>query len=142
MMGGPVTPDFLTYFDNMCQREKPVVWVSTISSDGRPHLVPSCFVKPIGGDRVAIGCVFISQTVKNVSRNQNVTIGATRFDNGYDGYMIKGTAQVLEEGEVFDEMKEAVRAASNGRRSVRHVLLVSIKDVYSLKPGSGSKKVR
>ncbi len=61
--------DYLGYFDNLCEKEKPLIWVATISEDGRPHLVPSCFVKPLGENKIAIGCVFIKQTLKDVSGN-------------------------------------------------------------------------
>jgi predicted pyridoxine 5'-phosphate oxidase superfamily flavin-nucleotide-binding protein len=135
------TPEFLRYFDNLCQREKPLVWIATISRDGRPHLVPSCFVRAIDDDKIAIGCVFIEQTVRNVLRNQDIAIGSSKLENGYNGFMIKGRAQVLDSGKVFEEMKEAVYNATNGRRTIKRVMLVSIKNLYSLKPGEGRKRI-
>jgi len=113
-----------------------------MSSDGRPHLVPTCFVKPLDENRIAIGCVFIKQTLQNVKRNRYVTLAAVRFSEGYDGYMIKGTGEVIEKGDVFEQLKKTVLEASKGKRTIHSVLVVRIEAVYSLKPASGSKRVR
>jgi uncharacterized protein len=131
----------LPFFDGMCRSDKPLVWVSTIGKDGRPHLVPTCFVKALEDGRIAIGCVFVMQMVANARRNPNVTLASARFTDGYDGYMLKGRAEILGEGEVFDMMKGRVLEASNGRRTIRWVLLFSIDGVYSLRPGGGRKKL-
>ena len=138
----PRAEEYLNFFENMCHKDRPLVWVATMSSDGRPHLVPTCFVKPLDENRIAIGCVFIKQTLQNVKRNRYVTLAAVRFSEGYDGYMIKGTGEVIEKGDVFEQLKKTVLEASNGKRAIHSVLIVRIEAVYSLKPASGSKRVR
>lgn len=138
----PRVKDYLNLFENMCHKDRPLVWVSTISSDGRPHLVPTCFVKPLGENRIAIGCVFIKQTLQNVKRNKYVTLAAVRFSEGWDGYMIKGTGEVVEKGDVFEQLKKTVLESSKGKRNIYSALIVTIEGVYSLKPASGSKRVR
>ena len=138
----PRVGDYLNLFENMCNKDRPLVWVSTISSDGTPHLVPTCFVKPLDENRIAIGCVFIKRTLQNVKRNGYVTLAAVRFSEGWDGYMIKGTGEVVEKGDVFEQLKKTVLESSKGRRTIIGVLIVTVESVYSLKPASGSKRVR
>ncbi len=133
--------DFLSFFDNMCQRDRPLIWVATISADGRPHLVPTCFVKPLDDNRIAVGCVLIKQTLANVKRNRYVALGAVRFAEGYDGYMIKGTGEVVDRGEIFERLKKTVYECSKGRRTISGTLIVTIEHVYSLKPVSGRKRI-
>lgn len=133
---------FLGYFDNLCQREKPLIWVATTSGDGRPHVVPTCFVKPLDGETIAIGCTFVKKTVNNIKQNGQVAMAAAKFDGGYDGYMVKGKAKVVEQGAVFDRMSATVKEATGGRRTVRHVILVSVDEVYSLSPREGRKRVK
>jgi MoaD family protein len=134
--------DLPSYFDNFCERDKPLVWVATTSKDGSPHLVPTCFVKQIADDRIAIGCVFVKQTVRNVLRDPKVTLASVRFTEGYDGYMIKGKAQIHDKGEVFERMKNEIYASTKGRRTIRWVMLVSVEKIYSLKPGEGRKQIK
>lgn len=133
---------FLSYFDNMCRRDQPLVWVATVSSDGRPHVVPTCFAKPLDERTIAIGCTFAKKTVINIRHNNKVAIAATKFDGRYDGYMVKGTAEVIEEGASFDMMRKTVLEATEGRRTVRWVVLVSVQEVYSLKPSDERKRIR
>ena len=133
--------EYLNFFDTMCNKDRPLVWVATISSDGRPHLVPTCFVTPLDDNRVAVGCVFIKKTLENVKRNKYVTLAAVRFAEGYDGYMIKGTGELVDDGVVFDQIKKAVYESSKGKRTVYRTLIVTIEQVYSLRPASGSKRI-
>ena len=134
--------DYLKFFDNMCYRERPLVWVATISNDGRPHLVPTCFVRPLDDNRIAVGCVFIKQTLQNVKRNKHVTLAAVQFAEGYDGYMIKGTGELVDGGDVFEQLKKTVYESTKGKRTIYSTLIVTIEHVYSLKPASGSKRVQ
>ena len=141
-MSSTVKDDYLNFFDNMCHRDRPLVWVATISNDGRPHLVPTCFVKPLDNNRIAIGCVFIKQTLKNVKRNRYVTLAAVRFSDGYDGYMIKGMGELTDAGDVFEQLKKNVLESSKGKRTIFSTMIVTIEEVYSLKPATGSKRIR
>jgi len=135
-------PDqYLTYFENMRPGENQLVWVATIAPDKKPHLVPARFVTPLDQNRIAIGCVFLKQTVANIRRNNQVTLAAVRFNEGYDGYMIKGTGEVLNEGDTFQKFKQRVYAATNGKRAIFSLLIVTIQHVYSLKPFDGRKKI-
>src|SRR5208282_3348799 len=117
----------LSFFDNMCQRERPLIWFSTISADGTPNLVPTCFLKPY--DTNKIGCVFIKQTVENVKRDKHVSLASVRFSEGYDGYMIKGIGEVFDTSEIFDVIKKAVNEASKGKRTIFSVIIVTIHSV-------------
>src|SRR5208283_1114253 len=90
--------DALSLFDNLCEKDKPLIWIASISKDGKPHIVPTCFVRPAGGNKIVIGGVFIKQTVKNLKQNSQIAMGSARFVEGYDGYMVKGTSQVIESG--------------------------------------------
>jgi predicted pyridoxine 5'-phosphate oxidase superfamily flavin-nucleotide-binding protein len=134
--------DYLNFFDNMCHRDRPLIWVATISNDGRPHLVPTCFVKPLDNNRIAIGCVFVKQTLQNVKRNRFVTLAAVRFSEGYDGYMIKGTGELVDAGDIFEQLKKTVLESSKGKRTIYSTLIVTIEEVYSLRPTSGGKRIR
>jgi len=112
-----ITKDYLGYFNNLCDRERPLIWVASISKDGRPHLVPTCFVKPISEDKIAIGCVFIKQTVRNVLRNSMIALSSVKFVDGYNGFMIKGNAQVKDSGNEFESMKKWYLMHPKGRES-------------------------
>lgn len=132
--------EILEFFDNLCEREKPLIWVAT-TSKGEPHVVPVCFVKPVDKDKVLIANNFVAKTAKNILRGSKVALGAVKFANGYEGYMLKGSAEVLESGELFESMKRAVEEKTKGKRSPKSAILVRIEKIYSLKPGAERKRV-
>ncbi len=132
--------EILDFFDNLCEREKPLVWVAT-TSKGEPHVVPVCFVKPVSKSKVLIANNFVAKTAKNIVRGSKVALGAVKFANGYEGYMLKGRAEVLESSELFEGMKKLVEEKTKGKRSPVSVILVHIENIYSLEPGGGRKRL-
>ncbi len=132
--------DVLGLFDNLCKPDRPIVWIAT-SVDNRPHVVPVCFIKPLDGERILVGNVFISQTEQNILKNPSVAIGVAQKEDGWDGYMLKGRAEVLKRGPIFERFKEEVFEASKGRRAPNSAISVEITEVYSLKPRSGVKRL-
>lgn len=135
-----IPEDVLRAFDNLCHPEKPLVWVAT-ARGGEPHLVPVCFVKALEGGRLLIGNVFIARTERNIESNPRIAVGVAFMRDGWEGYLLKGRAEVLKEGEPFESFKQEVLARSGGKRELRSALLVSVEEVYSLAPKKGSKRV-
>lgn len=135
-----VPEEVLKAFDNLCYAEKPLVWVAT-SRGGEPHLAPVCFVKVIGGGRLLIGNVFITRTERNVESNPRIAVAVAFRRRGWDGYLLKGRAEVIREGELFEDFKREVLERSGGKRELRSALLVSVEEVYSLAPRKGSKRL-
>jgi len=133
--------DVLSLFNNLCERDKPLVWIASISKDGKPHIVPTCFVRPVGGNKIAIGGVFIKQTVKNLKLNSQIAMGSARFADGYDGYMLKGTSQVIEYGTEFEKFRKEIYEFTKGRRTINWMVSVSVEKVFSLKPKEGAKRI-
>ncbi|WP_309493130.1 pyridoxamine 5'-phosphate oxidase family protein [Candidatus Hecatella orcuttiae] len=130
----------MDFFNFPCAKGRPPVWVATVCK-GAPHVVPVCFVKPLGDDRLLIANVFISKTVKNLKENPHVAVGASKKDEGFDGYLLKGAAEIIEEGPVFEEFRRNVEELSGGKRKPRSAILVRIEEVYSLQPRLGKKKL-
>jgi len=132
--------EILKFFERSCKPEEPVVWVGTVK-DGRPHVVPVCFVKPFNG-KLVIANNFITQTVRNILQGSKVSVSSVvRDEKGFDGYMVIGSAEIEDEGEIFEMIKNEVETASGGRRSPRSAVVVTPEEVYSLKPGHGKKRL-
>jgi predicted pyridoxine 5'-phosphate oxidase superfamily flavin-nucleotide-binding protein len=98
-------------------------------------------VKVIGGGRLLIGNVFITRTERNVESNPRIAVAVAFRRRGWDGYLLKGRAEVIREGELFEDFKREVLERSGGKRELRSALLVSVEEVYSLAPRKGSKRL-
>lgn len=121
-----------------CDKTKALTWIATVTEDGEPHLAPVCFIKPIGKDKLLIGVSFISKTTSNIKEGSRVAIGNAVYPNGY---MVKGSADVLEKGSYFDDFKERIDKRFGGKIKPKAALLVSIEEVYHLKPAEGKKRM-
>lgn len=130
----------LKAFDNLCYPDRPLIWVSTSGVDG-PHVVPVCFVKKLGDDELLVGNVFIRKTAANVDADPRIALGVAFQRDGWDGYLLKGEASILDGGSIFDMFKKEVLDRTGGKRVLSSALHVKVESVYSLKPGAGDKRL-
>ena len=74
-------------------RTEPIVWLSTVRSDGRPHLVPVWFLWD--GSTVLIFSQPNNQKVRNLQHNQNVMLALDSTNEGGDVVLFEGKAELL-----------------------------------------------
>jgi predicted pyridoxine 5'-phosphate oxidase superfamily flavin-nucleotide-binding protein len=127
-----------TFENPECDKQKVLTWVSTVTEDGDPHLAPVCFVKAIGNDKLLIGVSFISKTASNIKNGSRIAVGNAVYPNGY---MIKGSGEVMDSGKYFDDFKERINKRFGGKIKPKAVLLVSVEEIYHLKPAEGKKRI-
>jgi hypothetical protein len=131
----------LERFDARCEEDSPLTWIASVG-DGEPHLAPVCFVKHLGERRLLIASVFLRKTLRNIQEGSRVALGVSFTDNGRDGYLVKGTAIVKRSGPLFQDFREEIKTLTGGKRIPRSVILVKVKEAYSLKPRTGRKKIQ
>ena len=80
------------HIDSACAHE-PIIWLSSVRPDGRPHLVPVWFL----WDGAAI--LFFSkpaaQKVRNLRHNPQVMLALDSADEGEDVVLLEGRAELL-----------------------------------------------
>ena len=75
-------------------RMETVVWLSSVASDGRPHLVPVWF--SWDGDAVLIASKPNARKVGNLRANPSVMLALGEPDDDFDVGMVEGVAELLE----------------------------------------------
>jgi len=117
--------------------EKNLVFVATASSDGTPNVVPIGFTRPIDNKRILIVDVFMKKTIDNLEENPKVSLIVQNAKE--HPYQFKGTAEAFKSGKFFEE---AVEWAQNVMSEVepKSAVLVTIKEIYSVKPGPDAGK--
>jgi uncharacterized protein len=81
----------------------PVVPVATASKAGEPNVVPMTFVKPLGDSMVLVADNYMDKAAANLAQNPRVAICVWDLETKR-AYQIKGRADVLTEGQIYDEM--------------------------------------
>ncbi|HVB75840.1 MAG TPA: TIGR03667 family PPOX class F420-dependent oxidoreductase [Ktedonobacteraceae bacterium] len=74
-------------------RNEPMIWLSTVRPDGRPHLVPVWFFW--NGETITIYSQPANQKMRNLQHNPNVALALNTSDDGDDVVIVEGKAELL-----------------------------------------------
>jgi PPOX class probable F420-dependent enzyme len=85
-------------------REEPIIWLSTVRPDGRPHLVPVWFLWD--GASILIFSMPAVQKVRNLRHSSAVMLALDTADEGEDVVLIEGRAELLEIGAVLPTLPD------------------------------------
>lgn len=72
---------------------EPIIWLTSVRADGRPHLVPVWFYWD--GSTVLILSQPNNQKIRNIQRNPNVMLALEAKDGGDDIVLFEGKAELL-----------------------------------------------
>ncbi len=73
-------------------RAAPVIWLSSVRPDGRPHLVPIWF--SWDGEAIVVASKPDAQKVRNIRSDSRVMLALGEPEEDFDVGMIEGTAQL------------------------------------------------
>jgi PPOX class probable F420-dependent enzyme len=77
-------------------RAEPIIWLSSVRPDGRPHLVPVWFLWD--GAAILIFSKPAAQKVRNLRHNPQVVLALDSADEGEDVVVLEGRAELLADG--------------------------------------------
>lgn len=87
-----------------------MAWVATAASDGMPNTTPKGSVRVIDDEHVIFADLFSRKTRENLRANPKVAVTVADMTT-YKGYQIKGSAEILESGLLFEQMREEIKKA-------------------------------
>ncbi len=79
-------------------RDDPMIWLSSVRPDGRPHIVPVWFLWD--GTAVVIFSKPDNQKIRNLRQNANVVLALDDTHTGADVVMIEGQAELVSDASV------------------------------------------
>jgi predicted pyridoxine 5'-phosphate oxidase superfamily flavin-nucleotide-binding protein len=106
-------------------REQRLGYVATVCPDGTPNLSPKGTLTVWDDDHLAFLDIRSPGTVANLTRRPAVEVNVVD-PIARKGYRFKGTATVLAEGRLFDEVLARYRAVGLGDYAIRHVVLIEV----------------
>src|SRR6516164_9172818 len=75
-------------------QKEPLIWLSTVRSNLRPHLVPVWFLWH-NNDEILIFSQPENQKIRNIRQNPHVALALEALDGGEDVVLLDGTAEIL-----------------------------------------------
>jgi hypothetical protein len=88
-----------------------MAWVATATREGVPNVTPKGTVKVLDDQHVVFADLFSLKTRQNLEQNPKVAV--TVIDpSTHKGYQVKGTAELLSSGPLYDQMAAELKGAS------------------------------
>lgn len=115
-------------------------WVATASKSGEPNATPKGSLKVLDDQHVIFADLFALKTRQNLQENPQVAV--TVIDPATaKGYQIKGRAEMLTAGPLFDEMATHLKGSPKGLPPLQYLVKITVEAVYdqSVGPEAGKK---
>jgi len=109
-------------------------WVATASPDGVPNATPKGTVRVIDDEHLVFADLFSRKTRENLLKNPKVAVTVID-EKTFKGYQIKGTAELLTAGELFDQMAEELKKAPIKLPPATYVVKITVEAVYDQSVG-------
>jgi predicted pyridoxine 5'-phosphate oxidase superfamily flavin-nucleotide-binding protein len=117
---------------------KHLAVIATASKGGIPNVGPKGSMHVLDDETLVYSEATGEKTLKNLQQNPKTAVVIVDRDKG-DGYQIKGTAEILTSGDIFEI--SADRSEKSGRPRPKHVVRIKVEEVYSVKSGMTAKKL-
>jgi uncharacterized protein len=113
-----------------------LMWVCSVDRDGTPNVSIKASAGLVDDDHLYFADMFSRKTRWNLETDKRVAVGVHDPERGV-ALQIKGTAELLTHGEIFDLV--CARVASQGAElelpPVRYVVEISVDSVWDMSPG-------
>ena len=114
-------------------REQRLGFIATVCADGTPNLSPKGTTKVWDDDHLVFADICSPGTIENLRSNSAIEINVVD-PMIRKGYRFKGTAEILDGGEAFEDVMSSLYDASveNARGRISHVVLVRVERAQPL----------
>jgi hypothetical protein len=114
-------------------------WVATAAREGVPNVTPKGTVRVLDDEHVIFADLFSLKTRQNLDQNHKVAV--TVIDpSTHKGSQIKGTAELISAGPLYEQMAAELKGASATLPSPKYVVKISVESVYDQSVGPGAGK--
>jgi predicted pyridoxine 5'-phosphate oxidase superfamily flavin-nucleotide-binding protein len=104
-----------------------------------PNVTPKGSLKLLDEQHVLFADLFSLKTGRNLLENKNVAVTVVDPGTG-KGYQIKGTAEIIDSGELFEETSKQMKAVPKDLPPVHHVVAITVEAVFDQSVGPDAGK--
>jgi len=116
-----------------------MAWVATASTDGMPNSTPKGSVQVIDDSHLVFADLFSRKTRENLKANTKVAVTVVD-EKTYKGYQLKGVAELLTTGPIFDQVAEQLKKAPMKLPPVNYVVKITVDSIYDQSVGPDAGK--
>jgi len=116
-----------------------LAWVATASKDGMPNATPKGSVQVIDDEHLVFADLFSCKTRNNLKENSKAAVTVID-EKTYKGYQLKGNAEMLSAGPIFDQVVEQLKQAPMKLPPVNYVVKITVDSIYDQSVGPDAGK--
>lgn len=114
-------------------------WVATATKDGTPNATPKGSVRMLDDQHIVFADLFSLKTRQNLEQNPKVAVTVVDIPT-HKGYQVKGTAELLSSGPLFDQIADELKQKSAGLPTPKYVVKIGVESVYDQSVGPDAGK--
>jgi predicted pyridoxine 5'-phosphate oxidase superfamily flavin-nucleotide-binding protein len=114
-------------------------WVATASKAGLPNVTPKGSLKLLDEQHVVFADLFSCKTRQNLMENPQAAVTVIDLATA-KGYQIKGKAECLTSGPLFDEMAKQLKGSPNKLPPLQYLVKITVEAVYDQSVGPDAGK--
>ena len=113
-----------------------IVWVATVGPDGMPNVSIKGSGALLDDEHLYFADMFSLKTRENLAHDNRVAVGIHDPERGV-AMQVKGHAELLDHGDVFDRVNEGLKAASAAAQlpPMKYVVRITVDSVWDMGPG-------
>jgi predicted pyridoxine 5'-phosphate oxidase superfamily flavin-nucleotide-binding protein len=117
-----------------------LAWVATASRNGEPNVTPKGTLQLMDENHVLFADLFSLKTRANLLENNRVAVTVVDAATA-KGYQIKGIAEVISSGLLFDNTSKKLTESPKGLPPLHHVVKIAVEAVFdqSVGPRAGEQ---
>ena len=112
------------------------VWVATVSPDGMPNVSIKGSGALLDDEHLYFADMFSHKTRENLEHDNRVAVGIHDPERKV-AMQVKGHAELIDHGEVFDQVNQKLRAISEQLHlpPMKYVVRITVDSVWDMGPG-------
>ena len=114
------------------------LWFLATCGDG-PNVVPVGFKRVTDDGKFAVGALLLETTLENIKANGRVAIAVANPLTA-EAYQVKGTAELVTEGPIYEHYANLAEETYRGERPVKCAVIVTPEKLIVASPDGNNKK--
>ena len=124
--------------DNVKKVFNENLWYIATCGD-EPNVVPVGFKRMCDDGKLAIGAVLLETTLENIKANGKVAVACANPLTG-EAYQIKGTAELVNEGEAYEHYCKLTKDTFKGAMELKCAVIITPEKLIIASPNEHNKE--
>jgi predicted pyridoxine 5'-phosphate oxidase superfamily flavin-nucleotide-binding protein len=116
-----------------------LAWVATASHEGVPNVTPKGTLRLLDEQHVVFADLFSLKTKSNLDENKKIAVTVADPATA-QGYELKGTAEIITSGPLFNETSEHLKKAPRAMPPLRYVVKITVEAIFDQSVGPNAGK--